>query len=267
LGLVCAGCYDPKMTLWDISRCVSCRTFAKHLDTKEDGSRKTLCKGAFFVNSLEAAIGRASAMVTEPSAVEPASVAPVDLKDVPVPDLLQALKGALGLSTAHVDAILEEITDPDLIHTLKGRPGGLAALCLPHMEPADIIEHMNREDLFKVMDGIDMDDIMAYVTARDPERFKEKRKRSPSRLLNTASFEQLEAMMRYHVHKGYGNTTLKRFFSDTKRKTGEPHHTDKEVVSWEYLTEIIHERERSANSSAVIGGREPRAKRSRSHTG
>jgi hypothetical protein len=32
IGIVCAGCYAPTMSLWDKSRCVSCRTFANHLD-------------------------------------------------------------------------------------------------------------------------------------------------------------------------------------------------------------------------------------------
>jgi hypothetical protein len=237
LGLVCAGCYDPKMTLWDISKCTSCRTFAKHLDTKEDGSRKTLCKGMFSVGSLEAAMQRAGAAVPAPT-VETTGI---DLTDIPVPELLQALKGALGLNVEHTDAILEEITDSDLIHALKGRPGGLAGLCLPHMEPAEMIEHFNREDIFKVMDNIDMEDIMTYVTARDPKRFKEKRKHSPSRLLDTASFEQLEAMIRFRV-LGTDTTKAEFFATGRKRKRDKPNYLDDPVVTWTDFSKAVDKR-------------------------
>jgi hypothetical protein len=48
IGIVCAGCYAPTMSLWDKSRCVSCRTFANHLDVvlcvDPENPRKELLK-------------------------------------------------------------------------------------------------------------------------------------------------------------------------------------------------------------------------------
>jgi hypothetical protein len=47
VGVVCAGCYSPNISLWNNSKCVSPRTFAKHLDTRQnadgDPVRKHTC--------------------------------------------------------------------------------------------------------------------------------------------------------------------------------------------------------------------------------
>jgi hypothetical protein len=89
----------------------------------------------------------------------------LDLKDVPACDLLQALKGTLGLTTEHTDAILAEISNSDLIHALKGRhPNGLAGF-MNHMDLED------KEDITECLDNIDLKDIKAYVKKKEKARW------------------------------------------------------------------------------------------------
>jgi hypothetical protein len=153
IGLVCAGCYDPKMTLFDISRCVSCRTFANHLDTKTDGSRKRLCvRDEDIDHSLKSSIGRAK----DVRLMAPGGV--VDLKDVPAGDLVQALKGVIGKDAEHTNDILAEVNDCDLLHALKGRhPDGLAGY----------LNHIEDEDIVSYLDNIHIKDLKDYIKKRD----------------------------------------------------------------------------------------------------
>jgi len=150
LGIVCAGCYKPEMTLWNNARCVSCRTFANHLDTKEDGSRKRQCLAH---DSLTRAIERAGSGL-----VPPKEVPVYDLKEVPACDLLHALKGTLGLTAEHTDAILAEISNSDLLYTLKGRhEDGLAGF----------LNLEEDKDVIKILDNITLKDIKAYVKEKE----------------------------------------------------------------------------------------------------
>jgi hypothetical protein len=138
LGVVCAGCYGPKMTLWNNARCVSCRTFANHLDTKEDGSRKRQCLSDRFDHSLS------NAMKAAGDDVIPATTR--DLKDVPACELLHALKGKCGLTTDAIDAIMVDIPNGELLHALKER---------------------HEDGLAGYLDHVDLKDIRAYVKGKD----------------------------------------------------------------------------------------------------
>lgn len=157
VGIVCAGCYTQQMTLFNNSRCVSCRTFANHLDTQgENGPRKRHCLNQDPVTKLEAVVDR----VKETREV-PVITYLTDLTKVPACDLLQALKGSLGLTTEHTDAILAEISHNDLIHALKGRhPKGLAGF-MNYMDLED------EEDITECLDSIDLKVIKAYVREKD----------------------------------------------------------------------------------------------------
>ncbi|HSN65404.1 MAG TPA: hypothetical protein VLS94_02140 [Fusibacter sp.] len=184
LGLVCAGCYKPGMSLWNNSKCVSCRTFANHLepvltddptDTNPNPKKrrkipvlmpdgKTVVRKCQRIPdnnpdlSLANAIQRAN---SDPVVAGPGPKTTLDLKDVPLCDLLQALKGTLGLTTEHTDAILAEISHNDLIHALKGRhPNGLAGF-MNYMDLED------EEDITECLDSIDLKVIKAYVKEKD----------------------------------------------------------------------------------------------------
>jgi hypothetical protein len=235
LGIVCAGCYKPGMTLWNNARCVSCRTFANHLDTKEDGSRKRQCI-SFGDDALEAVIDRSLGAV--PTASGPTKV---NLEGMHASDLLHALKGTLGLTAEHTDAILAEIPDGDLLYTLKRRHEEGLAGYLPHIEDRDILKHL---------DNIELSDIIKYVQARDPTlvfdkvvQGKDNDKASPGPYLFDSSFEKLEAEMRRRV--AGTDTTMKRFYSEKRKRQGEPHFLDAPVVTWEYVCDAMYERSNS----------------------
>lgn len=118
-GIVCAGCYAPNMTLWNISRCVSCRTFAKHLDTVkgDDESRKRACLG-----DLETVLARVPEDETQ-------SEPEVDISDAADCDLLEALKNR---HEAGLAGYLDHINTEDLVEHIKQRvlkePGILSML-------------------------------------------------------------------------------------------------------------------------------------------
>jgi hypothetical protein len=136
VGIVCAGCYVPEMTLWNNSRCVSCRTFANHMDIKEDGSRKRKCL-ALGDNSLPNVTAKVGG--TEAGKLPVTATAnKVNLEGVPACDLLQALKGTLGLTAEHTDAVLAEIPDGDMLYTLGRRHEDGLAGYLPHIDFTDI---------------------------------------------------------------------------------------------------------------------------------
>ena len=241
IGVVCAGCYKPGMTLWDISRCVNCRTFVNHLDPvlMEDPKdrrkkipvldidglpvRKRKCGSDGEEYSLTNAVTRAGTVSDLHVTRNLNCPVAVNLKDVPVEHLLQALKDKQELTTEVNDAFMIEMDSSDLLHGLKGKhPNGLAGF-LNHIEDEDILAYIKE------------------VQERDPKRFKEKRKGTPSRLVVGASFEYLEAEMRRKADPRA--PTVKRFYCDvTKRKKGEPHSTDPGVVTWAYVCDAMYDR-------------------------
>jgi hypothetical protein len=184
LGIVCAGCYKPGMSLWNNAKCVSCRTFANHLepvlkddptDTNPNPKKrrkipvlmpdgKTIVRKCQRIPdnnpdlSLANAVKRAN---SEPVVMGPKPRTVLDLKDVAPCDLLHALKGTLGLTTEHTDAILADISHNDLIHALKGRhPNGLAGF-MNYMDLED------GEGITECLDSIDLKVIRAYVKEKD----------------------------------------------------------------------------------------------------
>jgi hypothetical protein len=57
--------------------------------------------------------------------------------------------------------------------------------------------------------------------------------------LDTASFEQLEAQMRFRV---LGTNTTKHRFYTKKRKAGEPHQLDDPGIMWEDMSKAVYAR-------------------------
>lgn len=229
VGIVCAGCYTQQMTLFNNSRCVSCRTFANHLDTQgENGPRKRLCLNQDPVAKLEAVVDRVKEAGEEVSVVTDLT----DLTKVPASDLLQALKDKQELTTEVTDALMANVPTADLLYALKGtHPDGLAGY----------LNHVEDRDILKYLDNIELSDIIKYIQARDPKLVFDKVVRNGPYLFDS-SFEKLEAEMRRRV--AGTDTTMKRFYSDNKKRKrqGEPHFTDAPVVTWEYVCDAMFER-------------------------
>jgi thiol-disulfide isomerase/thioredoxin len=134
VGLVCAGCYTPTMTLFNNSRCVSCRTFAKHLDTLgDDGPRKCLCLNQDPVTKLEAVMDR----VRGEGSPNPPDVNMVEIESWC--DMLEALK------SRHEDGLagyLNHIEDRDILKHLD------------NIELSDIIKYVQARDPTLVLDKV-----------------------------------------------------------------------------------------------------------------
>ena len=164
LGIVCAGCYKPGMTLWNNSLCMSCRSFANHLDTIEKDpripedlrTRKRPCLG-----DLDDCINRVGNLPS--STNTPGS----DVSMISTKDLEAELKRRHDdiifvtekeLTTEEMDKILAKIPDTEYIMALKGKhPDGLAGY-LNHVDDKDIIMHL---------DNIDLKEIKAYVKEKE----------------------------------------------------------------------------------------------------
>lgn len=137
VGIVCAGCFDNKMSLWNNSRCVSCRTFMNHLDmvTKdksgnpipiENQKRKSECLHAGCPErGLEAVMERVK---DEPVPVKDEEL---DLSEVATCDLIAEveLRSEHGLADylghVSVDKIIEHLRhrEPKILLKLPCEPG------------------------------------------------------------------------------------------------------------------------------------------------
>jgi len=111
-GIVCAGCYTPDISLWNDSRCVSCRTFANHLDTAGvDNARKRACLSDTKPYSLANAIDEAKKARGKQGARQTADTTTADLADISTENLTDltnvstdALTAALVARSADNDA-------------------------------------------------------------------------------------------------------------------------------------------------------------------
>jgi hypothetical protein len=263
IGVVCAGCYAPGMTLWDISRCVNCRTFVNHLDPllNEDPKdkrkkvavvdmegfpvRKRQCLSDKSENSLTKAIARAN-----------------DTTDVPL--IRNLNRPAEGLSTeeliselkrrdedfefilplVNLDTVVQFTKERGVKHLYDARFSDLEAKMRRVTDPT-------RPEIDSFYAATQVEDKPHYLQAsvitleamikfHDPK--KEKRKGSPSRLLDTASFEDLEHMMRFRVLGT--DTTKAKFFAKKRKRMSDPHFLDEPVVTWDNVSKAVYARYR-----------------------
>lgn len=258
IGIVCAGCYKPGMQLWDISRCVNCRTFVNHLDPvlmehphdkrkkipviDTDGFpvRKRKCASDNTEYSLAESIKRVkngsvkgTGGLTIEEARIPVPKPVVNLADFSAQDLYKALQAKHDEDGLELEeALLFDVVTPT---ALLGR---LASL--------------HEDGIAGFFDHIPLDKMELYVKEKSTSTNRSQKK---SAGLESASFEELEAAMRFKAlgtdttrAKFYGKVKVgKRGFTKT-RTSKEPHFTDDPIVTWDYVSNAVHDRYRKSQS-------------------